>query len=504
MASIKEITDLMDSPSKENADLVKKAYDFAEKAHEGQKRFSGEPYFIHVFETAKILAEMRMDPATISAGLLHDSIEDGVATEECIKKEFGDEILFLVNGVTKLGKVKYRGAERHIESLKKFLVAISQDIRVLLIKLADRLHNMRTLQFVPKEKQQRIALETLQIYAPLAYRLGIRKVSRELEDLSFKNLNSKEYENTIKLVKEKKDQELPKLEKFVKSVKKALAMDGFTNIKTDYRFKGAYSLHKKLGEKGQDIDKIYDILALRICVETIADCYKVLGIIHGTWRPLPGRIKDYIAFPKPNGYQSLHTTIFTGDGSLVEVQIRTNEMHKKAEYGVASHITYKGEGPKSDESANWFKYFLPKFINFTKTNNKEENIPGWVAELAESSRDNEGKDKEEYFEDLKADVFSHRIFIFTPKGEVIDLPVGSSVLDYAYTIHSDIGNHTNSARINGKIAAIKTELKNGDIIEIITKESSKPTTKWLDIVKTSMAKRHIKNYLEGNSTKKSK
>ncbi len=496
MATIKEITDLMDLPSKENVDLVTKAYNFAEKAHEGQKRFSGEPYFIHVYETAKILAEMKMDAATISAGLLHDSIEDGVATEECIKTEFGDEILFLVNGVTKLGKVKYRGAERHIESLKKFLVAIAQDLRVLIIKLADRLHNMRTLEFVREDKQQRIALETLQIYAPLAYRLGIRKVSRELEDLAFKNLNPKEYEETLKFVKAKKEQDLPKLEKFVKSVKKALALEGFTTIKTDYRLKGIYSLHRKLGEKGQDIDKVYDILALRVCVETVADCYAVLGIIHGIWRPLPGRIKDYIAFPKPNGYQSLHTTIFTGDGSIVEVQIRTNEMHQKAEYGIASHIVYKENGStKKAETVNWFKYFLPKFINFAKTN-EEKDIPGWVAELAESTRDNNGEDKEDYLEDLKADVFSHRIFIFTPKGEVVDLPVGSSILDYAYMIHSDIGNHTNSAKINGKIAAIKTELKNGDIVEIITKESSKPSTKWIEMVKTSMAKRHIKEFLE--------
>ena len=497
-----DIISLMDSPSKEDIALVKKATIFAENVHKDVKRKSGEPYFNHVFETARTLAELKMGAVTISAGLLHDSIEDGVATEKLIKDEFGEEILFLVNGVTKLGKVKYRGAERHVESLRKFMVAMSQDIRVLIIRLADRLHNMKTLQHVRPDKQVRIALETLEIYAPLAYRLSIRKLSRELEDLSFKYVSPKEYTDTVKLLKQKKEETLPRLEKFIKSVKKALAKEGMTDIKTDYRQKGIYSLFKKLKAKGGDIEKIYDILALRVVVKDSADCYKALGVIHSVWRPLPGRIKDYIAFPKPNGYQSIHTTVFTGDGSVVEIQIRTQEMHKNSEYGIASHVSYKENGNKhikGNADIDWFRQFLPETINFAKANKNtgKKEMPEWITELADSQDGiKTTSEKEEYIEDLKADFFNQRIFVFTPKGEVVDLPMGSCALDFAYAIHSDVGNHTNSAKINGKMVAIKTELKNADIVEIITNKSSKPSSKWLEIVKTNMAKRHINNYLE--------
>ena len=505
MTSVKEIIDLMESPSKEDILLIEKAYKFAEKAHEGQKRLSGEVYFNHAFETAKILAEIKMGSVTISAGLLHDAIREGATTEESVKSEFGDEIMFLINGVTKIGQIKYGGTERYAESLKKFLVTVSQDIRVLIIKFASRLQNMRTFESIPIDEQQKVALETMQIYVPLADRLGVRKISRELEDISFKNLNPKEYESVFNFLKEKNEQELPKLEKFLKSVKRALADEGITDIRTSYRQKGTYSLYKKIKrfeDKGENIDKIYDFLALRICVKTIAECYKVLGIVHGIWRPLPGYIRDFIAFPKPKGYQSLHTTVFTGDGGIVEIQIRTNEMHQKAEYGVASYIIYKDDNKNIENkgSVKWFTHFLPKFIRHTKTNKKEE-IPEWIRNLAESNEKNKEENKEKILEDLRADIFSYRIFVFTPKGEVIDLPVGSCILDYAYMIHSDIGNHTNSAKINGKMVAIKTELKNGDIVEIITKENSKPTAKWLGMVKTSMAKRHIKSFLEKGSTK---
>lgn len=500
MAS-EEIIALLDSPKEEDKKLIERAYNFALKAHEGQLRKSGEPYFNHVFETAKTLTELKMDAPTIVAGFLHDSIEDGVATEEEIKKEFGDEILFLINGVTKLGKVKYRGAERHIESLRKFLVAVSQDVRVLIIKLADRLHNMRTLQYVRPDKQKRIALETLEIYAPLAYRLSIRMLSRELEDLSFKYVQPKEYEETLELLRNKKEENIPRLEKFIKSVKKALAGENIVDIKTDYRQKGIYSLYKKLQTHENDIEKIYDILAMRICVETVADCYRVLGIIHGVWRPLPGRIKDYIAFPKPNGYQSLHTTVFTGDGSIVEIQIRTKEMHHNSEYGIASHLSYKDNKTKSTDT-NWFMQLLPKVINYSKTSSKEEEIPLWIKDLAESQKGiKTDSDKKEFIDDLKADFFNERIFVLTPKGEVVDLPIGSTALDFAFAIHSDIGLHTNMAKINGKNVSLNTVIKNSDIVEITTKESSKPTTKWLEMVKTNMAKRHINNYLEKQKKK---
>jgi len=498
--SYQEIISLMQSPTENDKILIEKAFNFALTAHEGQKRKSGEPYFVHVFETAKNLADLKMDTPTIVAGFLHDSIEDGVATEERIKNEFGEEVLFLINGVTKLGKVKYRGAERHIESLRKFIVASSEDIRVLIIKLADRLHNMRTIKFVRPDKQKRIALETLEIYAPLAYRLSIRKISRELEDLSFENAYPEEFGKTVELKKNKKAEILPRLEKFIKSVKKALAEQGVIHMQTDYRKKGIYSLYRKLQTHENDIEKIYDLLAIRICVDTIADCYKVLGIIHGVWRPLPGRIKDYIAFPKPNGYQSIHTTVFTGDGSIVEVQIRTFEMHNISEYGIASHLAYKenDSNKKATHDTNWFKQLLPKMINFPGVNkNKGDEMPKWIKDLAESQKGIKTEsEKDGFINDLKADFFNERIFVFTPKGDVVDLPDGSYVLDFAYAIHSDVGNHTNSAKINGKMVSLDSKLKNGDIVEIITNKSNKPNERWEHIVKTNMAKRHIANYLD--------
>jgi len=491
--TVKDITNLMDSPTPEDAALIEKAYNIAEEAHRGVLRKSGEPYFTHVFETAKIIAELKMCPATICAGLLHDSIEDGVLTEEKIKQEFGDEILFLVNGVTKLGKLKYRGAERHIESLRKLFVASAQDIRVIIIKLCDRLHNMRTLQYVRPDKQKRIALETLEIFSPLAYRLSIRKLSRELEDLSFPYIYPEEYKNVTELMKLKSIETLPKLEKFMKLVKRALAEDSLTNFHTDYRQKGLYSLSKKIVKKGGEIENVYDILALRIFTENITDCYKVLGIIHSKWRPLPGRIKDYIAVPKPNGYKSIHTTVFTGDGAIVEVQIRTHEMHKQAEYGIASHLSYKDIKNNSNKEMGWFSQFLPKTINsFFKSQIQNKNGPAWMKDLAESGKASDG---EEMLEDMKTDFFKNRIFTFTPKGDVVDLPIDSSVVDFAYAIHSDIGNHMASVMVNHKIAPLNSKLKNGDQVEIIVKKSAKPNRKWLDYAKTAMAKKFIKNAL---------
>jgi guanosine-3',5'-bis(diphosphate) 3'-pyrophosphohydrolase len=491
--TVKDITHLMDSPSAEKIALIEKAYTTAEKAHSGVKRKSGEPYFIHVFETAKILAELKMCAEVICAGLLHDSIEDGVLTEEEIKKEFGDEILFLVNGVTKLGKLKYRGAERHMESLRKLFVASAQDVRVIIIKLCDRLHNMRTLQFVRPDKQYRIALETLEIFSPLAYRLGIRKLSRELEDLSFPYVYPKEYKEVKELVKLKSAETLPRLEKFMKAIKKALAEESMTNINTDYRLKGLYSLSRKIIRKEGDIEKVYDILALRIFTDTISDCYKALGIIHSKWRPLPGRIKDYIAVPKLNGYKSIHTTVFTGDGAIVEVQIRTHEMHKNSEYGIASHLVYKNMKNSENKEMNWFTQFLPRTLNpFAKSVEEKETAPAWMKEFAEAHTVSEG---EEMMKDLKADFFNQRIFTFTPMGDVVDLPIGSTVIDFAYAIHSDIGNHISSAMVNNKIASLDMELKNEDQVEIITKKSAKPNRKWLDYAKTSMAKRFIKTAL---------
>lgn len=492
--NVQDIIKLIDSPTQEDIALITKAYNTAETAHAGVLRKSGEPYFIHVFETAKIIAELKMDHQTICAGLLHDSIEDGVLTEEKIKTEFGDEVLFLVQGVTKLGKLKYHGAERHIESLRKLFVASAQDIRVIIIKLCDRLHNMRTLEYVRPDKQKRIALETLEIFAPLAYRLSIRKISRELEDLAFPYIYPKEYKNVIELMKSKKEETLPRLEKFMKSIKTALVEGGMTNFKTDYRQKGLYSLSKKITKKEGEIENIYDILALRIFTDTVADCYKALGIIHSKYRPLPGRIKDYIAVPKLNGYKSLHTTVFTGDGSIVEVQIRTHDMHKQAEYGIASHLSYKDIKNSDNKEMSWFGQFLPKTLNnFFVSESKDKKTPNWIKDLAEQS--NNVTDGDETLSDLKADFFGSRIFAFTPKGDTIDLPIGSSVIDFAYAIHSDIGNHISSAMVNHKIASLHTKLNNGDQVEIITKKNAKPNRKWLDYAKTTMAKKFIKQAL---------
>ncbi len=476
MTNIQEIFSLLTQSTQTDKALVQKAYDFALHAHRDQKRKSGEPYFVHLFETAKILADLGMSATTISAGLLHDSIEDVGVALETIEKEFGKDIGFIVDGVTKLGHLKYRGTARHSESLRKLFLAMAEDARVIIVKLSDRLHNMRTLQYVPEDKRLRIAKETLEIYAPLAYRLGIRKLNRELEDTAFKYVYPSEYAETVRLVHEREGSETESLEKFLKSLKKELAANNITNFHTEHRIKGLYSLYKKLKRNGMDIDKIHDLAALRVIVPSVSECYQVLGIIHGAWRPLPGRIKDYIAFPKPNGYQALHTTIFNGDGGLVEVQIKTEAMYHDSEYGIASHIGYKQEtnegikpNSKTTQNALW-----TNLMQSLKTElAEEENV-------------------------RKIDFFKERIFVFTPKGDVIDLPFGSSVIDFAYSIHSEVGNTIAGAKVNGKFVAIYTTLKNGDRIEIETKKSAKPSRKWLESAKTTMAKKHIRISLTGS------
>ncbi|MFA6269923.1 MAG: RelA/SpoT family protein [Candidatus Paceibacterota bacterium] len=456
---LEKILSLLTKISKTEKDLIKKAYDFAKIAHEGAKRNSGEPYFNHLFETAKNLANLEMDTTSIIAGFLHDVLEDTKTKPEILEKEFGKEVLFIVEGVSKLGTLKYHGANRHNESLRKLLLATSKDIRVLIVKLCDRLHNMRTLNFLPEEKQKRIAAETLEIYAPIAYRLGIRKLSRELEDLAFPFVYPEGFNEISPLFKKSYTEKLEKLEKFRKSVMKELVKTNFTNFRSDYRVKGLYSLYKKYLKFKKDIEKIYDALAMRLTVEKTEDCYKALGIIHANWKPLPGRIKDYIAFPKQNGYQSLHTTVFTGDGDLVEIQIRTEAMHKEAEYGVASHAIYKSEGKDKKQITPWIEAMLPHSVD-----------------------------------EIKKDFLSERIFIFTPKGDVVDLPVDSSAIDFAYAIHSDLGDKMSGAKINGKFSSITTVLKNSDIVEIITSKNTKPNRKWLEHVKTSFAKKRIRNF----------
>ena len=458
-------------------EIIKKAYVFAEKAHAGQKRMSGEPYFMHVFETAKILASLGMDTQTIAAGLLHDVLEDTETPESEIKKEFGDDILFLIKGVTKLGTLKYRGHQRHVESLRKFFVAMANDLRVVIIKFADRLHNLRTLEFVREDKRERIAVESIEVYAPLANRLGMGKLKGELEDAAFPYAYPEEYRHIENLIKEKEELYKKYLTEVSDALKKELRKNKIKVDEISYRIKHKYSLYKKLLRYDMDIDKIYDVVALRVVVDTVEDCYRVLGLVHSMWNPLPGRIKDYIAVPKPNGYRSLHTTIFTGLGGIAEIQIRTKEMHAEAAYGIAAHFAYKEHGEKKlRDDKDKFK---------------------WIEELKELHYSPDEPKK--FIDHLKTDFFNDRIFVFTPKGDVIDLPDGSCPLDFAYSIHSDIGDHTQGAKINAKMAQIFAKLKNGDIVEIITKKDSKPSSKWMEYVKTTVAKKHIRLYLEKHS-----
>jgi GTP pyrophosphokinase len=471
---VKNIYDAMrKSPTTAEKSIIEKAFKVAQKAHQGQKRASGEPYFNHVFATGMNLAEFGTDATTIAAGLLHDTIEDTPVTEEEILDQFGEEIVFLVNGVTKLGTLKYQGRKRHVESLRKFFVAVAKDFRVVAIKLADRLHNAQTLEHIRPDKAKRIALETIEIYAPLAYRLGMGRLVGRLEDAAFPFAYPDEYKMVTELLRQKKKLNQKYLEKVWRSLKKEMALQNIEDIETNYRVKGIYSLWKKLQRKHMDIEKVYDIVALRVIVPSVDDCYRLLGIIHSTWRPLPGRIKDYIALPKVNGYQSIHTTIFTGDGGIAEIQIRTPEMHEFAEYGFAAHHVYKERG-SSDE-----KHSL-----------------AWLKELADL-KNLEG-DEKTFLKTIKNDFFDNRIFVFTPTGDVIDLPKDSCAIDFAYAVHTEIGNTAQAAKINGKNSALKTVLQSGDIVEIETNKNTRPTEKWMAYVKTNLARKHIRNYLRDN------
>ncbi len=513
MTPVKEIIAEMQNATDEDRALVEKAYTFAENAHKDDKRYSGEPYFVHPSATAKILAELGMDAATIAAGLLHDTVEDGKASEDAVKQQFGAEVLFLVDGVTKLGKHKYRGAERHAESLRRLLVATSADVRVLIIKLADRYHNMTTIEHVPKEKQRRIALETIEIYAPLADRLGMGRMKKNLEDLAFPIVDGDAYAHAVEVRKLKSKETETGLMRVQKEIQREFARRGIRDFRTEVRMKGLWSLHQKLKRKGDDITEIHDIAALRVIVRSIDDCYAALGVIHARFRPLPGQFKDYIAFPKPNGYQSLHTTVLTQEAGIVEIQVRTDEMHRAAQFGIASHMSYKqlgktaGKGAFANLSFTWVRDLVPTLLNFSKkrevvvaqpTKNgkktKEETAPRWLSELAEVHTTL--AESSEFVDSLKEDFFSHRVFVFTPKGDVIDLPVHSTPIDFAYAIHSDLGNHMNGAKVNNKLVAFDTVLRNGDIVEILRRDSAKPTTKWLEMAKTSMARKHIRTALD--------
>jgi GTP pyrophosphokinase len=455
--------------------LIIKACGFAKKAHEGQLRKSDEPYYNHVFATDINLATLKMDADTIAAGVIHDVLEDTTVTEEEMAREFGDHITKLVQGVTKLGKLRYTGAERHVESLRKFFVAMADDIRVVVIKLCDRLHNIETLQYVAPEKQHRIALETLEIHARLADRLGMGRLKAQLEDAAFPYVYPKEYKETARLFEEMRPTSDEQIEKVVNTLKEELSIFDVEIERLDYRIKHLYSLWQKLKRYHMDESKVHDVVALRIIVPNVSHCYQALGVIHGLYRPVPGRFKDYIAVPKPNGYRSLHTTIFMGNGGTLEIQIKTQEMHREAEFGIASHLSYKELGKN-------------------KSKDEIEKKTGWTKELLRWQEEMEHP--KDFMKDLKSDFFENRVFILTPKGDVIDLPEGSSTIDFAYAVHSDIGDHVSGAKVNGKLVPLETILKNRDVVEIEVKESACPKRKWLDYSKTTLAKRKIRNYIK--------
>ena len=462
--------------SKYNTELIGKAFDTAQRLHEGQLRKSGEPYFIHPINVAYILAEMGMDDATIVGGLLHDVVEDTDYTREQLVEDFNEEIALLVDGVTKLGTIKFESKEEiQAENFRKMFLAMSKDIRVLIIKLADRLHNMRTMGFMKPEKIVEKCNETLDIYAPLASRLGIFKVKFELEDLALKYLHPEEFQELKQKVNKRKEEREATINNVIGEIKDAL---DDMNLHYDIygRAKHYYSIYKKMKLQNKQIDEIFDLIAVRIIVDNVKDCYAVLGIVHTMWKPIPGRFKDYIAMPKPNMYQSLHTTVIGDNGEPFEIQIRTYEMHQVAEYGIAAHWKYK-EGDTSGKSSN------------------DDIKLAWLRQSLEWQQDiNDPKD---FLETMKMDLFASQVFVFTPRGDVIELPAGSTPLDFAFKIHSAIGCKCVGAKVNGKMVTIDYTLQNGDIVEIVTSANSAgPSVDWLKIAKSSNARNKIRGWLK--------
>ena len=460
-------------------DMVEKAYHFAEEAHKEQKRESGEPYIIHPIAVAEILAELGMDTNTIVAGLLHDVIEDTEISYDETVTLFNAEIANLVEGVTKLtrlGEMEYKTKEeQQADNVRKMLLAMAKDIRVIIIKLADRLHNMRTLKFMPAKKQKNKAKETLDIYAPLAHRLGMSKIKWELEDLCFRYLHEEEYYDLVDSIAEKRVERETYIKDIVKDLNEKLEASGIESD-IDGRPKHFYSIYKKMVSKNKSIEQIFDLTAIRVLVNSVKDCYGVLGIVHTIYRPIPGRFKDYIAMPKPNMYQSLHTTVIGPQGKTFEIQIRTFEMHKTAEYGIAAHWKYK-EGDTGNAEQDKEKDFEKKLV--------------WLRDMLEWQK--ETSDADEFIEGFKIDLFSDEVFVFTPKGVVINLCSKATPIDFAYRIHTDVGNKCVGAKVNGKIVPLDYTLKTGEIVEILTSSNAKgPNMDWLNIAKSNQSKSKIK------------
>jgi guanosine-3',5'-bis(diphosphate) 3'-pyrophosphohydrolase len=471
------LNDILEKVSAYNAtadlDLIRKAYVFCAKVHQGQTRLSGEPYLIHPMEVSGILADLKLDVATVVTGLLHDTVEDTLATHQELEKIFGTEVADLVDGVTKIGKIHFKTKEEsQAENFRKMLLAMSNDIRVILVKLADRLHNMRTLQYQPEPKQRSIAKETLDIYAPIANRLGISWVKSELEDLSFRYLDQQVYYDLASRVAKKKKEREADVAEVTKIIAEKLREHEIKG-EVSGRSKHLYSIYRKMESRNVDIDQIYDLIAIRVLVQDIRECYEVLGIVHSTWKPIPGRFKDYIAMPKGNMYQSLHTTVIGPFGERMEVQIRTAEMHRVAEAGIAAHWKYK-EGKGYDE--------------------KDVKRFAWLRQLLEWQK--ELQDSREFMDTVKVELFPEEVYVFTPKGDVKSFPKGSTPIDFAYSVHTDVGHRCVGAKVNGKLVPLKHELRTGDIVEVITSPHHTPSKDWLKLVRSSRARNKIRAWIK--------
>ena len=465
-----------------DSDLIQRAYDYSFRMHAGQIRKSGQPYVTHPVSVAGIIADLRLDAASVCAGLLHDVVEDTLATTDDITKEFGTEVAELVDGVTKLSKINFTSKEdRQAENFRKMVVAMARDIRVLLIKLCDRLDNMRTLQHMVPEAQERIARETLEIYAPLANRLGIASFKSELEDLSFKYLEPEAYQDLVSQMQTSKKERDKYITDVCKTLSSRLASQNFA-AEVHGRSKHYYSVYRKMKAQESGLEGVHDLIAFRVVVESVSDCYATLGVIHSQWTPVPGRFKDYIALPKPNMYQSLHTTVIGPGRERIEIQIRTHEMHRVAERGIAAHWKYKDRGGGiADQDAARFS---------------------WLRQLLEWQK--EVKDPAEFLEGVKVDLFQDEVYVFTPKGDVRVFPRGATPIDFAYQIHTQLGDHVTGARINGKIEPLRYKLRNGDVVEVLTKPDQQPNKDWLDFVGTTRARSKIRNHLRTDQRDKSK
>ena len=473
--TVTKFRDLMrmvrDNRPSDDLEIIRKAYEFSQKHHAGQTRASGKPYLVHPLEVALVLAEMKMDPVAVAAGLLHDSVEDTSVTIVDIRKEFGEQVAHIVEGVTKIGKIDFATREeQQAENLRKMMLAMVDDIRVVLIKLADRLHNMRTLEHLPPDRQQKIAQETLDIYAPIAHRLGMGKIRGELEDLGFRFLDPIGYQQVHDAVEARRKPGEQFLARVGETLRDKLKEAGITAT-VESRIKRLYSVHKKLQRQHISADQVYDLCAMRVITQSVQDCYAVLGIVHNVWRPVPGRIKDFIAMPRPNFYQSLHTSVIADDGMPFEVQIRTEEMHKMAEEGIAAHWKYK-DGPVSAQ---------------------DEQRLSWLRQVVEWQRD--VSDPNEFLSTLKIDLYPEEVYTFTPKGKVVVLPRESTPIDFAYTIHTEVGHSCVGAKVNGRMVPLRHKLHSGDIVEIITQTGHKPSRDWLAAVKSSRARNKIKHWL---------